>query len=212
MTCNKYERLLSAYLDRELTPDEAAMVKRHIINCPSCAAALEEYEIVKDALESLEPADMPEGLFDIGVIRTRALAMEIRETEDAPRRIGIIPFIGKALLPAALIGTLVALPILQLAFKVDITGAIAGLFSPPVEQAPVTAVVIPDLSPEGYGNLQIADAAVESAAKYKWIALGQATSSSNLNLSIEDPRLTRYVQSFGTGSSGISGASYRNNW
>ena len=86
MTCNKYERLLSAYLDRELTPEETAMVKRHIIGCAECAAVLEEYERVKCALEELELVDVPEGLFDMGIIRTRALTMEIEDRYGRRRR------------------------------------------------------------------------------------------------------------------------------
>jgi anti-sigma factor RsiW len=79
MTCSKYERLLSAFLDRELTSEETAMVKRHVIECASCARLLDEFERIKEALEQLEPAEEPEGAFDMGIIRTRALQLEMEE-------------------------------------------------------------------------------------------------------------------------------------
>lgn len=217
MTCNKYERLLSAYLDRELTPEETAMVKRHIIGCAECAAVLEEYERVKCALEELELVDVPEGLFDMGIIRTRALTMEIEEADTAAgeRRYGFFSFIGRALVPAALVGTLVAIPILQLVFKVDITGAIAGLVRR--EEAVGMAdsgieVVVPELNPYGYGNVQISEAAASSGSSYGWLTVGASSSGSDLILKIEDPRLSRYVQTFeGTGAT-VSRATYTRNW
>ncbi|HNZ08207.1 MAG TPA: anti-sigma factor [Bacillota bacterium] len=217
MTCNKYERLLSAYLDRELTPEETAMVKRHIIGCAECAAVLEEYERVKCTLEELELVDVPDGLFDMGIIRARALTMEMEEADTAAgeRRYGFFSFIGKALVPAALVGTLIAIPILQFVFRVDITGAIAGLLRKEETIGVADSgieVVVPELNPYGYGSVQITEAATSSGGTYGWLTVGASSSGSDLILKIEDPRLSRYVQTFeGTGVT-ASQATYTRNW
>ena len=213
MTCSKYERLLSAFLDRELTSAETAMVKKHVIECASCARLLDEFERIKDALEQLEPAEEPEGVFDMGLIRTRALQLEMEEegSSAGTRRYGMFSFLGRALLPAALVGTLIAIPVLQFAFNVNITGAIAGLVTRQSleDQLDETAdVIIPDLNPNGIGTL---GQPVVSSASYGTLTLGNTQAQSDLILTINDPRLSRYVQTFETSGS-YSPASYRSNW
>lgn len=212
MTCSKYERLLSAYLDRELSPEESAMVKRHIIGCAECARLLDEFERIKSALEELEPAEVPEGLFDMGIIRARALEVEAAASYANERHFGLFSFLGRALLPAALVGTLVALPVLQFVFKVDIGGAIAGL----VTKDAITSlsddtaeVILPDLNPAGYGELETATI---SGASYGSLTLGATASTSGLSLNIEDARLSRYVQTFDSTRPTASNASFGGNW
>lgn len=208
MTCTKYERLLSAYLDRELTPEETAMVRRHIVDCADCARLLDEFERIKTALEELEPAEAPADIFDMGIIRAKALEMEA-SYDDGGRRFGLFSFLGRALIPAALVGTLVAVPLLQFVFKVDITGAIAGLVTRQTvtDTSDGTAeVILPDLNPEGYGQLETATV---SGASYGSLTLGPSSSTSGLSLSIEDARLSRYVKSFDTTGPATSSASYR---
>lgn len=212
MTCSKYERLLSAYLDRELSPEETAMVKRHIIGCAECARLLDEFERIKSALEELEPAEVPEGLFDMGIIRARALEVEAAASYANERHFGLFSFLGRALLPAALVGTLVALPVLQFVFKVDIGGAIAGL----VTKDAITSlsddtaeVILPDLNPAGYGELETATI---SGASYGSLTLGATASTSDLSLNIEDARLSRYVQTFDSTRPTASNASFGGNW
>ncbi|HOA15122.1 MAG TPA: zf-HC2 domain-containing protein [Bacillota bacterium] len=213
MTCNKYERLLSAYLDRELTAEETMMVKRHIMTCAHCAEALEGYERVKAVLESLDSVEAPDGLFDMGVIRAKALALDMGRDEAAgSRRFGLFAFLGRAFIPAALVGTLVAMPILQLAFKVNITGAIAGLVRKEASGALTAEVVVPELNTLGYGSLEVKEASASADTSYGWISLGNTVTSQDLTLRIEDPRLSRYVQSFGVTGSGASRASYSRNW
>jgi hypothetical protein len=213
MTCSKYERLLSAYLDRELSAEEATMLKRHMIGCASCASLLDEFERIKQALEELEPAEAPDGLFDMGIIRAKALEIEIAEESSGigVKRFGFFSFIGKALLPAALVGTLVALPMLQLVFKVDIAGSIVGLVKrdavTDIAEAPV--VVLPDLNPGGYGTLETASI---GGASFGSLTLGTVASVSDLTLSFEDTKLSRYVQTFDNSRSTTADASYSRNW
>ena len=213
MTCNKYERLLSAYLDRELTAEETMMVKRHIMTCAHCADALEGYERVKTVLESLDSVEAPDGLFDIVIIRAKALALDMGTDEaTGARRFGLFAFLGRAFIPAALVGTLVAIPILQFAFKVNITGAIAGLVKKEASSAVTAEVAVPELNTIGYGTLEVTEASVSTDTSYGWLSLGNTTASQDLTLSIEDPRLSRYVQSFGVTGSGASQDSYSRNW
>ncbi len=212
MTCSKYERLLSAYLDRELSPEESAMVKRHIIGCAECARLLDEFERIKSALEELEPAEVPDGLFDMGIIRARALEVEAAASYANERHFGLFSFLGRALLPAALVGTLVALPVLQFVFKVDIGGAIAGLVTKDAITSPsddTAEVILPDLNPAGYGELETATI---SGASYGSLTLGATASTSDLSLNIEDARLSRYVQTFDSTRPTASNASFGGNW
>jgi hypothetical protein len=69
---NGHEReRLSAYLDRELPPDERAAVEAHLSACPECAAFLAELAAVDEAAASL-PAEAPEGYFEGFPARVRA--------------------------------------------------------------------------------------------------------------------------------------------
>jgi len=192
------------------------MVKKHIIGCSECARMLDEFERIKSALEDLEPADAPEDIFDMGIIRAKALQMEESEENGAASRrgsFGLMSFLGRALIPAALVGTLVALPVLQFVFKVDIAGSIAGLINRDpvggISEGTVAEVVLPDLNPEGYGTLETAGV---SAASYGVLSLGTTAQASDLSLNIEDTRLSRYVQTFDTTRSSTSVSSFRSNW
>jgi anti-sigma factor RsiW len=70
MTGHERERL-SAYLDRELPPDERAAVEAHLSACPECAAFLADLAAVDEAAGSL-PAEPPEGYFDSFPARVRS--------------------------------------------------------------------------------------------------------------------------------------------
>lgn len=70
MSGHERERL-SAYLDRELPPDERAAVEAHLSACPECAAFLAELAVVDEAAASL-PAEPPEGYFESFPARVRS--------------------------------------------------------------------------------------------------------------------------------------------
>ena len=44
MDCKRIERMFSAYIDNELSPDEERIFKGHIASCRRCREALREYE------------------------------------------------------------------------------------------------------------------------------------------------------------------------
>jgi hypothetical protein len=84
MSGHERERL-SAYLDRELAPDEHAAVEAHLSACPECAAFLAELAAVDEAVASL-PAEAPEGYFEAFPARVRA-RLEPRKTAPRGRRV-----------------------------------------------------------------------------------------------------------------------------
>ncbi len=84
MSGHERERL-SAYLDRELPPDESAAVEAHLAACPECTAFLAELAAVDEAAASL-PAEPPVGYFDTFPARVRA-RLEPRQAAPRGRRV-----------------------------------------------------------------------------------------------------------------------------
>lgn len=64
MNCNRNEKLLSAYLDRELDGQTQLQVREHIRLCPTCAQQLEELRELKSQLGALREVTPPEGSFE----------------------------------------------------------------------------------------------------------------------------------------------------
>ncbi|MGE5530389.1 MAG: anti-sigma factor family protein [Patescibacteria group bacterium] len=60
MNCQKANSLLSAYLDRELTPEERRLLRLHLFDCQECADELRDLEQVKTALGRLTLTRMPQ--------------------------------------------------------------------------------------------------------------------------------------------------------
>jgi anti-sigma factor RsiW len=56
---HRNSQLLSAYLDGELLPAEAAAVQDHLLECAPCRAAYERLRITKDLLGQLPVAEPP---------------------------------------------------------------------------------------------------------------------------------------------------------
>ncbi|SMC73117.1 anti-sigma factor family protein [Papillibacter cinnamivorans] len=75
--CEFDKERLSAYLDGELSREEAADVREHLENCPECRELLSQFEAIRGGMRELEaepPADLAGGIMD----RVRA--------EKAPNR------------------------------------------------------------------------------------------------------------------------------
>mgnify|MGYP000126744046 CR=1 FL=1 len=60
MTHDRIGRQLSAYLDRELTPEEARAVERHLDGCPACREELEALRQTRALLRALPERPLPE--------------------------------------------------------------------------------------------------------------------------------------------------------
>ncbi len=56
MTCVD-EKKLSAYVDGELSEEDAAAIGEHLTHCEACREELSRLEVVSEALESLEGAE-----------------------------------------------------------------------------------------------------------------------------------------------------------
>ncbi len=63
MTHIRLERQLSAYLDDQLTADEAAEVRRHIAECKACQEELDRLRTVKHLLGALPDREPPQELW-----------------------------------------------------------------------------------------------------------------------------------------------------
>lgn len=60
MDCSFSEELLSARRDGELTPDEAAALEKHLLNCPACRKTAQVIDEIGNLVASLERATLPE--------------------------------------------------------------------------------------------------------------------------------------------------------
>mgnify|MGYP000993568606 CR=1 FL=1 len=61
MQCLDMEYLLSSYLDRELPPDEADLVEKHLKQCPSCREVFADLQETSSLIRSLPDVPMPSG-------------------------------------------------------------------------------------------------------------------------------------------------------
>ncbi|HUW81599.1 MAG TPA: zf-HC2 domain-containing protein [Phycisphaerae bacterium] len=61
MDCRDTERLIDAWLDRELPGEQARQVEAHVAECPTCRR---RFMPVVDFLGSTEPVSVPDGLRD----------------------------------------------------------------------------------------------------------------------------------------------------
>jgi len=61
MDCRDTERLIDAWLDRELPSEQARQVEAHMSECPACRR---RFMPVVDFLRSTEPVSVPDGLRD----------------------------------------------------------------------------------------------------------------------------------------------------
>ncbi|MDI3281424.1 MAG: zf-HC2 domain-containing protein [Bacillota bacterium] len=81
MNCHKVQKLISAYVDRELRPEEEQRVRQHLRQCEACSREEEQELAVKGLLESLPELELP---VDFWV----RLDARLAEEAHAKRRIG----------------------------------------------------------------------------------------------------------------------------
>ncbi len=94
--CRDMEQLLAAYADGELNKAEAERVEQHMANCQHCAALLDDYLALNEALASCA-VKAPEGFAD------RVMDAVEKEKTATPKVVGrgvrlgrIAPFVGVA--------------------------------------------------------------------------------------------------------------------
>lgn len=72
--CENYALLLDQFLDGELSKEDEALVREHLVSCPACAAYVADAMAIRAAFEDLDELEVPEGLSDgvMAVIRAHA--------------------------------------------------------------------------------------------------------------------------------------------
>jgi len=75
MKCSQVKKMISQYVDEELTPDEKKLFTTHIKDCPGCREELEEIRSIHALLASAENYSAPLGFV------TRVMA-RVEETEE----------------------------------------------------------------------------------------------------------------------------------
>ncbi|HHY47253.1 MAG TPA: hypothetical protein GX506_08165 [Firmicutes bacterium] len=88
ISCEKAQKLLSSYIDRELTYEEERKVALHVDGCLRCARDLEHFRSLKEFLSSLPSEDLPEGFWP--QLR-QALKREAAGTQILPAAGGLGP-------------------------------------------------------------------------------------------------------------------------
>ncbi len=63
MSCNETAKLLSDYMDKELSPGAAESVRLHLLKCSKCSLALKQMEENSAALANLADEEVPEEFY-----------------------------------------------------------------------------------------------------------------------------------------------------
>ena len=79
--CERYEAMISALLDGELSPEEEAEVRAHMASCPDCAAMYAAFAAVGTAVRE---QDVPDTLHK-GIMDTVRAAETARRTNWPPQ-------------------------------------------------------------------------------------------------------------------------------
>ncbi|MEA4883613.1 MAG: anti-sigma factor [Clostridia bacterium] len=128
MTCNMAERMISAYIDRELSEDEKRRVRQHLAVCSDCMALYDSMTRVKSALGSMPAAKVPEDLwFNVErSITSASFSLDPSRPRGFRGRWNLALGFVKLVAPAAIAGTAIAIPLVQMIFGVSFFGTAAG--------------------------------------------------------------------------------------
>jgi len=91
------EELLSAYLDGVLDPAETEAVRAHLATCRSCAADLEQLQLVREVVRTLPFVEPPFGFYE------RTLRLGPRPSSTTSRRFGFAVIAGIAAMVAVVV-------------------------------------------------------------------------------------------------------------
>jgi anti-sigma factor (TIGR02949 family) len=164
MTCNMTQRLISAYVDRELSEDERARVRQHLALCPDCMAVYEMTLEVKTALGSMAPVPCPECLWEDVRDRIAALPFQIETGYTSGfRPLRAIWSFARLVVPAAVAGTIVAIPLVHMIFGVSLFGP-SGSRQQPIAASTPPRLVISAPASEGAGFVRYQTARMSSSS------------------------------------------------
>ncbi|OPZ64947.1 MAG: hypothetical protein BWY85_00886 [Firmicutes bacterium ADurb.Bin506] len=125
MMCSMVQRLISAYIDRELSEDDRSRVRRHLASCSECYAVYQSTAAVKSALASMTPVECPPCLWEGVEARISAAPLKAAPARYGGERFSLLRSAAsfvKIVAPAAVVGALIAVPVVQLAFGIDLIG------------------------------------------------------------------------------------------
>jgi anti-sigma factor RsiW len=94
MRCSKARRLLSPYIDKELTKAEAELFDAHVRDCIKCRTRLEEMQAMHDTFSYMEGLNAPLGF------ATRVMA-NIKEKRT--KRLSLFPVLSRLIEVAVVI-------------------------------------------------------------------------------------------------------------
>lgn len=146
MMCNVAQRLISAYIDRELSEDDRARVRCHLATCSECSAVFESTLQLKNALASMMPASCPECLW--GQVEQQIAESGLNKAGRSVTHFwSTAAAFARVVVPAAVAGAIIAVPVVQMAFGVDILGPLTSMGARGVyADAPRESAQTPDSS------------------------------------------------------------------
>lgn len=87
MNCQVAEGLLSAYIDREVSPSDEKKLRFHLAYCPKCAKIYSDLRRTKDLVQLLPYAELPEGFWQSTQVRLYGRPRQIRRARPVSRRV-----------------------------------------------------------------------------------------------------------------------------
>lgn len=147
--CERYQEIISPYLDGEATAEQKAILEAHLKRCPECRAVERRMKILRQTLREL-PRVTPSPEFNIA-LRTR-IRLEERAARGSLRSVplwGRIPAFGVAVAAAAI------------ALAVLLVGPSGGSKAP----APVTVPSVAQV-PEGPAPAKVRPTASRTSVQY----------------------------------------------
>ncbi len=94
MRCSKARKLLSPYIDKELTKPEAELLDAHVRDCIKCRTRLEEMQAIHDTFSSMERLNAPLGF------ATRVMA---HVQNNKARSLSLFPILSRLIEVAVII-------------------------------------------------------------------------------------------------------------
>ncbi|MGI6519488.1 MAG: anti-sigma factor family protein [Bacillota bacterium] len=191
MTCNMAERLISAYIDHELSEDDRNRVRQHLAVCASCMATYTATLEVKRALSSMTPAQCPECVWEDIERQIRLIPFQRDASQDRSAR-PAWSFV-KLVIPAAVAGTLIAIPLVQALLGISFFGTPDRSQPPALSSAPSSTLELayPNVQVRTAGTSRSGDALEEILGDDIWLlqpvpSPGSAARASQSSLRLRD--------------------------
>jgi anti-sigma factor RsiW len=199
VTCNMAERLISAYIDHELSEEDRNRVRQHLAVCSSCMATYTATLEVKRALSSMTPVQCPECVWENVERQVRVIPFQRNARQDRSAR-PAWSFV-KLVIPAAVAGTLIAIPLVQTLFGVSFFGTPDRSQPPAVSSAPSSQLELasPNIQVRTVGTSRAEDVLEGILGDDVWLlqpvqSPGSAARASQSSLDLSDIHESYFMQ------------------